>query len=75
MIRVIFKVLFTIKEILLEIGFIEEMRSTKGNQEVPLIFFHNSPYSQRFGLIRFTPYHLEILHFAILSNHKSYNLQ
>ena len=28
-----------VKEILLEIGFIEEMRSTRGNKDVPQTFF------------------------------------
>ena len=45
------------KEILLEIGFIEEMRTTSGNEEVPQTFFHNSLYLQKYDLIHWTSYH------------------
>ena len=41
-----------IKEILLEIAFIEETRGTGGNKEMPQTFFHNSFYSQKYDLIR-----------------------
>ena len=46
-----------ILQILLEIAFIEEMRTTWGNKEVPQTFFYNSPYSRKYELIRLTPYH------------------
>ena len=45
------------KEILLKIGFIEELRTTRGNKELPQTFFHYSPYSQKYVLIRLTLYH------------------
>ena len=35
---------FLLKEILLEIGFIEEMRTTWGNKEVPQSLNHDSSY-------------------------------
>ena len=38
-------------DILLEIDFIEEMRTTCGSKEGPQTFFQNSPYSQKFILI------------------------
>ena len=44
-------------KILLEIGFIEEMRTTRGNKEVPQTFFHISHSSRKIILIRLTPYH------------------
>ena len=59
-----------LKEILLEIGFIEDMRANWGNEEVPQTFFHNSPYSRKYVLIRLT-LPLAILQFAILWRHKS----
>ena len=42
---------------LIEIGFIEEMRTNWGNKEVPQIFFHDSFYSRKNDLIRLNPYH------------------
>ena len=46
-----------VKEILLEIGIIEEMKTTYGpDKEVPHIFFHNSPFSRKYNLISLTPY-------------------
>ena len=46
-----------LKEILLEISFIEEIRTTPGNKEVLQTFFPQFPYSQKYVLIRLTPYH------------------
>ena len=46
-----------IKETLLGVIFIEEMRITCGYKEVPQTFFHNAPYSQKYDLIRLTPNH------------------
>ena len=43
------------KEVLLEIGFIEEIRTTCGNKEMPQTFFHNCSYSRKYVLIRLTP--------------------
>ena len=43
-----------LKEILLEIGFVEEMRTTWGNEEVPQTFSHNFPYSRKYLLIHLT---------------------
>ena len=43
--------------LLLEIGFIKEMRTTWGNQKMPQTFFHNSIYSQKYSLIHVTQYH------------------
>ena len=37
------------REILLEIGFIEEMRTTGDNKEVSQTFFHISPYLQKYN--------------------------
>ena len=45
-----------VKEILLEIGFIEEMRTIWGNKEVPQTFFHNFLYLRKYNLICLTPY-------------------
>ena len=42
---------------LLEISFNGEMRYTRGNEEMRLTLFHNSPYSRKYVLIRLTPYH------------------
>ena len=44
-----------LKEIVLEIGFIEEMRITWGNTKVPKTLFHYSSYSLKSDLIRLTP--------------------
>ena len=38
---------FQFTEILLKIGFIEEMRTTRDNKVVPQIFFHHFPYSRK----------------------------
>ena len=46
-----------LKDTLLEIGFIEELRTTSGNKEVSQTCFHNSLYSQNYDLIRLTPCH------------------
>ena len=37
---------------MLEIGFIEQMRTTWGNKKVSQTFFHNSPYSRKYNIIR-----------------------
>ena len=49
-------VAFFFKDILLEIGLIEEMRTTGGNKEVRKIFLPNSLYSRKYYLLRLTPY-------------------
>ena len=56
----------SLKEILLETGFIEEMRTTWANKQVPQPFFLNFLYSQKYDLIRLTPYHWQpcISHFC-----------
>ena len=46
-----------VKEVLLEIGFIEEMRTIWSNKEVPQTFFHNSLYFRESDLTRLIPYH------------------
>ena len=46
-------------EILLKIGFIEEMRTIWGNKEVPQTFFQNFLYLRKYDLIRLTPYHCQ----------------
>ena len=46
-----------LEEILLEIGFIEEMRTTWGYKEVPQTFFHNSPYLRKYDLIPLIRYY------------------
>ena len=38
------------KEIQLDIGFIEERRTTWGNKEVPQTFFYYSPYSRKYAI-------------------------
>ena len=48
-----------VKEILLEIGFIQEMRTTWGNKEAPQTFSHNFISLQKHNLIRLTPYHCQ----------------
>ena len=50
------------KEILLEIGFIEEMRTIWGNKEVPQTFFHNFLYLRKYDLISFDFVPLSTLH-------------
>ena len=45
-----------VEEILLEIGFVEEMRTIWGNKKVPQTFFHNFLYLRKYDLIRLTPY-------------------
>ena len=40
-----------LREILLEIGFNDEMRTTQGNKEMRQTFFHNSLYSLKYDLI------------------------
>ena len=40
----------SLTEMLLEIGFIEQMRTAGGNEEVPKIFFPNLPYSRKYNL-------------------------
>ena len=44
------------KKVLLEFGFIEEMRTTRGNKEVFQTFFSNFFYLRKYDLIRLTPY-------------------
>ena len=64
-----------LKEILLKIGFIEEMRTTWGNEAVSQTFFHNSPYSRKYDFIGLTPYHWQpcILQFCdITTSQKTY---
>ena len=36
-----------LEKLLPEIGFIEEIKSTWGNEEMPQILFHYSPYLQK----------------------------
>ena len=60
-----------IKEIRLEIGFIVEMETTKSNKEVPQIFFHSSPYSQKYDLIRLTPYHWQPAFLNFMTSQKA----
>ena len=48
-----------IKELLFEIGLIEEMRTTWSNKEEPVSFFVNSLYSPKYDLIPLTPYHCQ----------------
>ena len=43
-----------VKEILLEIDFIKEMRTIWGNKEVPQTFFHNFLYLRKYDVIRLT---------------------
>ena len=45
-----------VKVILLKIDFIEEMRTTWGNKEVPQIFLPDFPYLQNCYLPHLTPY-------------------
>ena len=40
------------QELLLEIGFIEETRTARGNKEVPQTFFHNSLYSRKYDFTK-----------------------
>ena len=49
-----------LKEILLKIGVIEEMKTTCGNKKVPQTFFHYSLYSQKYHLIRLIPHHWQL---------------
>ena len=66
------------KEILREIGFIEEMRTAWGSKEVSHTFFQNStsPYPKFFSKlakVRFIPFDfvpLATLYFAFLWHHK-----
>ena len=60
-----------VKEILLEIGFIEEMRTIRGNKEVPQTFFHNFFYFRKYDLIRLTPCYCQpcIRNFVTLQRH------
>ena len=53
---ILMRVLRYCQEILFEIGFIEEMRTTCGNKEAAQIFFTipNSSYSQKYVSIRLT---------------------
>ena len=44
-------VLLSVKEILLEIGFIEKMRTTYGNKKVYQTLFHYSHYAKAAKLI------------------------
>ena len=47
-----------VKEVQLEIGFIEEMKTIWSNKKVLQTFFHNPLYSQKCDLICLTPaYH------------------
>ena len=51
---------------MLEIGFIEEMRTTCGNEEVPQIFFPQFPLFAKMRFIPFDSVSLATQHFAIL---------
>ena len=48
-----------VEEMLLETGFIKEMRTAWVNDKVPQTFFQNFLYLPKYDLIRLTPYHLE----------------
>ena len=59
-----------LKEILLEIGFIKEIRTTVLEViKVPQTFFHNFTYSQKYDLVHLTPYHRQpcILQFCYIT--------
>ena len=43
-----------LKEMLLKIGVIEELRTSGGDKEVPQTFFHNLLYSQKCSLFHLT---------------------
>ena len=45
------------EEILLEIAFTEEMRTTWANRKVHQTFFHDSFYLRKYDLIRLSPSH------------------
>ena len=60
----VLKLILRFKEILLKIGFIEEMRTTSGNKEVLQIFLPNFPYSRKYNLLRLTPYQFVTSHQA-----------
>ena len=47
-----------LKEILLEIRFIEEMRTTCSNKKASQTIFPDFPYSRKYNLIRLTPYQI-----------------
>ena len=50
-----------VKEILLEIGIIEEMKTTYGpDKEVPHIFFHNSPFFAKIQFNQFNSVHWQL---------------
>ena len=49
---------------LLEIGFIEEMRTHLANEEVPETFLPNSPSSQKYNLMRLSAYQFVTSHQA-----------
>ena len=53
----LYKNLNFLKEIQLEIGLIEEMRTIWENKEVPQTFFQNPLHSQKYVLHCLTPYH------------------
>ena len=38
---------FLLQKILLEVSFIEDIRTTWGNKELPLMFHPDSPYSRK----------------------------
>ena len=52
------------KDILLEIGFVEEMRTTYDNEEVPQIFLRKPLSSRKYNLLRLTPYKFVTSHKA-----------
>ena len=43
-----------LKEILIENGFIEKMRTTRGKKKLPWTFFHNFRFSWKYDLISLT---------------------
>ena len=62
-----------VKKILLEIGFIEETRTTWGNKKVPQTFFQNFLYLQKNNLIHLTPNHWQLLILEKLWHNKEHN--
>ena len=61
---------FIFKEILLNIGFIENMRITRGNKEVPQTFFHSFIYLRKYRFNPFDSVSLATKHFEISWHHK-----
>ena len=57
---------------LLEIDFIEEMRTPRHNMEVPQTFLRHSPHSQKYNLIHLTPYHFQLAFRDFVTSQKAY---